>query len=363
MKNFHAFGIHLIRRLKMRLFINSRKEQKMIPYLTKGQGNILMTKTEEKATEKIVFSSNIMKQLLKTVNRIANTDTSVLIFGRSGTGKEIIGRKIHNNSYRKNSPFLIINCSCLNENTVESELFGHEKGAFTGAIRQKVGILEKANGGTLFLDGVSDLNSKTQTKLLRLLQEGEVYRVGGVVPIKLNLRVIACSSKNLAKEVTKGRFREDLYYRLNTISISLPSLSERPEDIPVLLKHFLGSVELEDKALKTLANYSWPGNVRELKNLCERWRVLYSGHVFQAQHLPDEFFGPKKPVGLSYDPNMSLADLNKAHILNSLQHFSSKRKAAKALGITVKTLYNRLHEYGIFDDYAMHSSFRANIDL
>ena len=335
----------------------------MIPYLSKGQGNMLVTKTEEKKEQKMIYGSDIMKHLQKTVDRIAGTNVSVLIFGRSGTGKEMLARQIHKKSHRKQHPFIVINCSCLNDNTVESELFGHEKGAFTGAIRQKTGLLEKANGGTLFLDEIGALSLKTQTKLLRLLQEGEIYRVGGTRPIKLNVRVLSCSHKNLAKEVIKGRFREDLYYRINTISISLPSLSERTEDIPLLLTHFLGKVELEESALEVLMKYSWPGNVRELQNLCERWRILHHEKVFQKIHLPAEFFSPKKPSALAYDPTMSLADVNKAHILNALQHFSSKRKAAKALGITVKTLYNRLHEYGVFEDYAGHPPLRVSADI
>ncbi len=332
----------------------------MIPYLSKGQGNILMNKVEEKNLEKIIHCSDIIKQTLKTVDRVSATDSTVLITGRSGTGKEMTAKRIHGRSYRKNRHFVVINCSCLNENTVESELFGHEKGAFTGAVRQKTGLLEKANGGTLLLDEVAELNLKMQTKLLRLLQGGEIHRVGGTVPIKLNVRVISCTNKNLAKEVIKGRFREDLYYRINTIAINLPSLSERPEDIPLLLKHFLGRIELEESTLKTLINYSWPGNVRELKNLCERLRIMHEeGSTIQKKQLPEEFWNKKRASAMSYDPNMSLADVNKAHILNALEHFASKRKAARALGITVKTLYNRLHEYGVFENYALHPSMRS----
>ena len=216
---------------------------------------------------------------------------------------------------------------------------------------------------TLFLDEISGLSSKVQTKLLRLLQEGEIYRMGGVTPIRLNIRVLSCTNKNLAEEVVKGRFREDLYYRINTITLSVPSLSERSEDIPVLLKHFLGRIELEPSTLKILISHSWPGNIRELKNLCERLRIMVEGNVVKKSHLPEEFFGKKKPSALLYDPNMSLADLNKAHILNALNHFNSKRQAAKALGITVKTLYNRLHEYGIFEHYALHSPFHTETNL
>ncbi len=331
----------------------------MIPYLNKGQGNTLMDNIKDKDSQsnKMIYGSEAMKKLFKVVDRVASTDSSILISGKSGTGKEMIARAIHNKSYRKNKAFTVINCSCLNENTVESELFGHEKGAFTGADRQKIGLLEKANDGTLVLDEIGDLKPKTQTKLLRLLQESEIYRVGGNVPIRLNIRVICSTNKNLAEEVIKGRFREDLYYRINTIAITMPSLSERPEDIPMLLKHFLGqNIQIEKPALTVLTNYSWPGNVRELKNLCERLRILQDGNIIKLNHLPEEILNRKKQSSVFYDPNVTLAELNKMYILNALEHFSSKRAAAKALGITVKTLYNRLHEYGAFKNYSMHST-------
>lgn len=331
----------------------------MIPYLNKGQGNTLMDdiKDKDSQSKKMIYCSEAMKKLFKVVDRVASTDSSILISGKSGTGKEMIAKAIHNKSYRKNKAFTVINCSCLNENTVESELFGHEKGAFTGADRQKIGLLERANNGTLVLDEIGDLKPKTQTKLLRLLQEGEIYRVGGNVPIRLNIRVICSTNKNLAEEVIKGRFREDLYYRINTIAITMPSLSERPEDIPMLLKYFLGqNIQVEKPALTVLMNYSWPGNVRELKNLCERLRILQDGNIIKLNHLPEEILNRKKQSSVFYDPNVTLAELNKMYILHALEHFSSKRAAAKALGITVKTLYNRLHEYGAFKNYSIHST-------
>ena len=336
----------------------------MIPYLNKGQGNTLMEdiKDQENKTE-IIHCSNAIKKLLKIVDKVAITDSSLLISGKSGTGKELIARTIHEKSYRKNKSFTVINCSCLNENTVESELFGHEKGAFTGADRQKIGLLERANHGTLVLDEIADLKPKNQAKLLRLLQESEIYRVGGKAPIHLNLRVICCTNKNLAEEVLKGRFREDLYYRINTITVTVPSLSERPEDIPVLLKHFLGEkMKIEQSTLAVLLNYSWPGNVRELKNLCERLRILHDGDIIKQIHLPEEFLGRRNNTSIAYDPRMTLAELNKMYILNALEHFSSKREAAKSLGITVKTLYNRLHEYGVFSEYAIHNSLQSSAD-
>ena len=328
----------------------------MIPYLSKGQGNILMeeVKDEDSQSQKLIYRSEAMDKLVKMANRLASTDSSVLILGKSGTGKEMIARYIHSKSYRKNRNFIVINCSCLNENTVESELFGHEKGSFTGAHKQKVGLLEQANGGTLVLDEIGDLKPRIQAKLLRLLQENEIYKVGGTVPIHLNIRVICSTNKNLAEEVIKGRFREDLFYRINTISIALPTLVERPADTPALLKHFLGpNVKVTKEALDILVQYSWPGNVRELKNLCERLCILQDGNVIEQSHLPEEFLNKKQDSTVPYDPSLTLAELNKFYILNALEHFSSKREAAKALGITVKTLYNRLHEYGVFENYAL----------
>ena len=334
------------------------RSKKVIPHLNKGQGNIVMddTKEDNSFEQKFIYCSDIVQQLLQTAKKVAITDSSVLLSGKSGVGKEMIAQYIHNKSYRKDKDFTVINCSCLNENTIESELFGHEKGAFTGADRQKTGLLEKANGGTLVLDEIGDLKPKAQTKLLRFLQEGEIYRVGGNVPIQLDLRVICCTSKNLAEQVLRGDFREDLYYRINIISLMVPSLSERPEDIPVLLKHFLGEhIELEKSALAILLNYSWPGNIRELKNLCERLKILQDENIIKENHLPTEFLNKKPASQAHYDPNISLAEMNKLHILNAMSYFSSKRDAAKALGITVKTLYNRLHEYGVFDDYSLHT--------
>ena len=339
----------------------------MIPYLSKGQGNILMGDIKDQNLEsrkvEIIHRTEIMKKLLKMADKIADTDSSVLISGASGTGKEMIARRIHSKSYRRNKEFVLINCSCLNENTIESELFGYEKGAFTGANQSKVGLLEQANNGTVVLDEIGDLKPKSQAKLLRLLQEGQIYRVGGRVPIQLNIRIICCTNKNLAEEVVRGSFREDLYYRINTISITLPSLSERPEDIPLLLKHFLGrNLEIEKSALAILIDYNWPGNVRELKNLCERLRILQDENIVRQDHLPEEFLIRKKRSSIPYDPGLTLAELNKLYILNALEHFSSKRRAAKALGITVKTLYNRLHEYGAFEHYSLHSPLPARTE-
>ena len=334
----------------------------MIPYLNRGQGNINMGPAAKSADSKssdskskIIYSSEAVKRILAMVDKVAGADSAVLIAGKSGVGKELIAKKIHEKSYRKHKPFIVINCSCLSENIIESELFGHEKGAFTGADRQKIGLLEAANGGTLVLDEIGDLKPSTQTKILRFLQEGEIYRVGGKQVIQLDIRVICCTNKDLSQEALKGRFREDLLYRINTIAFTIPSLSERTEDIPVLLQHFLDKeVHLEKEALDILMKYSWPGNVRELKNLCERLRILNTGNVIKKEHLPENFSPSEQKSMVPYTPGVTLAELNKLYILSALERASSKREAAKALGITVKTLYNRLHEYGVFNKFAVH---------
>jgi len=328
----------------------------MIPYLSKGQGNISMKKIKSLNSEnKIVYSSEVMKKVFMLVDKVVSTDSPVLINGKSGTGKEIVAKRIHNKSYRRDKPFIVINCSCLNENIIESELFGHEKGAFTGADRQRIGLLEVADQGTLVLDEINDLSLKAQVKILRFLENNEIYRVGGKEPIHLDIRVICCTNKDLSQEVLKGRFREDLLYRINTIAFTIPSLSERVEDIPVLLKHFLNEkVELEKEVLDILMNYTWPGNVRELKNLCERLVILNTGNTIKKEHLPDELLPGQQKSRVLYTPGITLAEVNKIYILSALEASRSKREAAKSLGITVKTLYNRLHEYGVFDKFAVH---------
>ena len=213
----------------------------MIPYLNKGQGNTLMDDVKDIRSKELVYRHESMVKLMKIIKKVASTDTSVLLIGKSGTGKELIASKIHQLGYRKNRPFTVINCSCLSDGMANSELFGHEKGAFTGAGSQKTGWLEKSHKGTVVLDEIGDLKPETQAGLLRFLQENEIYRVGSKTPIQLDVRIICITNKNLAEEVVKGRFREDLFYRINTITLEVPSLTERPEDISVLLKHFLGT--------------------------------------------------------------------------------------------------------------------------
>jgi len=316
--------------------------------------------------KQIVYKSEIMHQLMRMVERVAPSNATILLLGESGTGKELIAHAIHQRSSRKNKPFVAINCGALRETLLESELFGHEKGAFTGAYTRKIGLAEAANGGTLFLDEVGELSPGIQAKLLRFLQEGEVYRVGGKDPIKVNIRLISATNKELDKEVMSGNFREDLFYRINTIMLHSPPLRRRKEDIKPLVEHFLACSphgyldrgrQMSKEVVKILMRYDWPGNIRELRNICERLQILSEGYVIMPTDLPEYIHNPEHKICIDDgDPTMTLYELEKHYILKALNYFTgNKTQAANALGITIKTLYNKLHEYGEFDRYAVHS--------
>ena len=316
--------------------------------------------------KRIVYKSEVMRQLIRMVERVAPSNATVLILGESGTGKELIAHAIHEKSHRKNKPFVAINCGALRETLLESELFGHEKGAFTGAYTRKIGLAEVATGGTLFLDEIGELSPGIQAKLLRFLQEGEIYRVGGKDPIKVDIRLISATNKELDKEVMRGNFREDLFYRINTIMLHSPPLRRRKEDINSLVDHFLARSphgylnrgrQMSEEAVKILMRYDWPGNIRELQNVCERLQILAEGHVIMPGDLPEHIRNPDHKIVIDdYDPTMTLHELEKRYILKALNYFDgNKTQAANALGITIKTLYNKLHEYGEFERYAVHS--------
>lgn len=328
-----------------------------VPNLPRGQNT---------SGTQMIYKSEVMEQLMRMVDRVAPSQATVLILGQSGTGKELVARQIHEKSPRKDKPFVAINCGALRETLLESELFGHEKGSFTGAYARKIGLAEIANGGTLFLDEIGELTPGIQAKLLRFLQEGEIYRVGGKDPIRVNIRLISATNRNLEEEVSKGVFREDLFYRINTISIQMPPLSRRKEDINVLVDYFLSKGkhgylgrgrQVSPEAMKALMNYSWPGNVRELQNICERMQILAEGHMIMIGDLPDHVRTPnEKNLKMDeYDPQITLFDLEKRHILRALKYFNgNKTRAAHSLGITIKTLYNKLHMYGEFENFAVH---------
>lgn len=313
----------------------------------------------------IIYKSEVMNQVIKMVDRVAPSSAPVLILGESGTGKELIARAVHERSQRADKPFVAINCGALRETLLESELFGHEKGAFTGAYNRKIGLAEAASGGTLFLDEIGELSPGIQAKLLRFIQEGEVYRVGGKEPIKVDIRLISATNRELDSEVLNGTFREDLYYRINTITIHSPPLRRRKEDIQLLVEHFLSrgqsrvlnrGQEMSPEAMQALMKYEWPGNIRELQNLCERLQILADAQTIQASDLPESILKPENKLVIGqYDPSMTLHELERRYIVEALKHFEgNKTQAANALGITIKTLYNKLHEYGEFENFAIH---------
>ncbi len=325
-----------------------------------------LTRAQNSANAQMIYKSEVMAQLVRMIERVAPSQATVLILGESGTGKELIARLIHEKSARKSKPFVAINCGALRETLLESELFGHEKGSFTGAYTRKIGLAEIANGGTLFLDEIGELTQGIQSKLLRFLQEGEIYRVGGKEPIKVDIRLVSATNRDLEAEVVKANFREDLFYRINTITVHTPPLRRRKEDIPVLIEHFLGQGkhgylgrgrQMSPEAMQVLMNFAWPGNIRELQNVCERMQILAEGHMIMVGDLPDNIRRPNEKVNVEeYDPDVPLHEVEKRHILKALHYFNgNKTRAAHSLGITIKTLYNKLHMYGEFENFSVHS--------
>jgi two-component system response regulator HydG len=311
-------------------------------------------------TQHIIGRSAPMMRLMETVAQVAPSEATVLITGESGTGKEMIAGAIHFNSPRKDGPFVKINCAAITETLLESELFGHEKGAFTGAHRQKEGRFRQAHGGTLFLDEISEMSLAMQVKLLRVLQEREITRVGGEEVIKVNVRIIAATNKDLAREIEEGRFREDLYYRLNVVALEMPPLRERKEDIPLLAQHFLEALSRDNRkdikgftplAMDRLMKYDWPGNVRELMNAVERGVVLSRSEYLDEEVLSLVSSDKSSQDILSGDglnADMPLDEVEKTTILKTLESAGgNKSEAARRLGITRRTLHKRLKLYGV----------------
>lgn len=311
--------------------------------------------------QNIIGRSPAMVRILETVAQVAPSEATVLIAGESGTGKEMIAGAIHFNSPRKEGPFVKINCAAITETLLESELFGHEKGAFTGAYRQKEGRFRQAHGGSLFLDEISEMSLAMQVKLLRVLQEREITRVGGEEVIKVDVRLIAATNKDLLREIEAGRFRDDLYYRLNVVTLTVPPLRERREDIPLLAQHFsMLFSEKNHKAVKgftphamdRLLKYSWPGNVRELMNAVERGVVLSRSEYLDEEDLPLILRdGPMPGEIISEDAHLSgmpLDEVEKTTILKTLEAAGgNKSEAARRLGITRRTLHKKLKLYGV----------------
>lgn len=299
----------------------------------------------------------IMRQTIHRADQVSISDASVLISGESGTGKEVLARYIHQKSKRANGPFIALNCAAIPENLLESELFGHEKGAFSGAIARRVGKFEAANGGSLLLDEISEMDVRLQAKLLRALQEREIDRVGGSHPVKINVRIIATTNRDLKAEIKAGRFREDLYFRLNVVSITVPALRERPGDIPLLANHFalryaelngLPKRPLAAAALAKLVRNFWPGNIRELENTIHRAVLLGNGEQLEPEIIETGTTEPEAPSYASAVPlaGRSVHDVEREHILRTLQHcFGNRTHAATILGISIRALRNKLNEY------------------
>ena len=327
----------------------------------------------------LVGTSGAMALVYEQIARVAGTSVTVFITGESGTGKELVARTVHDLSRRRAKPFLAVNCGAISPNLIESEIFGHEKGSFTGAERQHQGFFERAHGGTLFLDEITEMPLELQVKLLRVLETGTFMRVGSTTPQETDVRVVAAANRDPAQAVAQGRFREDLLYRLNVFPLELPPLRERLEDLPLLVKHFLQEIGQREgmakratpAALDRLAQYRWPGNVRELRNVLQRAYVMSAGPEITDQWLPrDMAAAAAAPVApprvqahapaaaaaatgdgdarIQVTVGTPLAAVERQVILATLEHFGHhKERTAAALGVSLKTLYNRLKEYGI----------------
>jgi DNA-binding NtrC family response regulator len=308
----------------------------------------------------IVGKSARLKQVHELIESAAPTDATILVQGESGSGKELVARAVHANSQRASGPFVAINCGALPETLLESELFGHVKGAFTGAQFNKPGLFEEASGGTIFLDEIGETTPATQVKLLRVLQEQEVRRVGDTKTVKVNARVVAATNTDLMGLVREGKFREDLYYRLNVIAIEVPPLRERIEDLPLLVRHFLekygektgrGQKEVAPQAMALLEGYPWPGNIRELENTIERAVILSKTPVIGPSDLPPQVRAghETRGVGTGFEPgSLTLDELERTYIVTSLERFAGNQAAtASALGISRTTLWRKLKAYGL----------------
>jgi two-component system, NtrC family, response regulator HydG len=313
--------------------------------------------------EGVIGDSPQMRDVIERLKRIAPTNASVLIQGETGTGKELVAQAIHQNSPRKNKPFVALNCAALSENILESELFGHVKGAFTDASADRIGKFEYAHGGTMFLDEVGDMPLPTQIKLLRVLENSEITRVGSNHPIKVNVRILSATNRNLEESITAGTFRSDLYHRLKVVTIRLPTLSERSQDIPILIDYFIRQFSarhgkqirgMSPAARRKLLGFDWPGNVRQLRNVVESMVVVDYDGLLDVDDLPEEFCGPPEPTGEPSTASLTalvgrpLIELEKLFVSETLRLTAGNREeAAKMLGIGERTLYRKIKEYGL----------------
>ncbi|GMW00828.1 MAG: sigma-54-dependent Fis family transcriptional regulator [Candidatus Hydrogenedentota bacterium] len=320
-----------------------------------------VTRFEQSAFEELLGSTPAMKRVIEIITKVAPTDSTVLLLGESGTGKEVLANTVHRLSARRELPFIAINCAALPDQLLESEMFGHVKGAFTGAESDKAGLFEEADGGTIFLDEIGDMALVTQAKLLRVLQNGEIRPVGSNQSKRVNVRVIAATNRNLEQSVADGQFREDLYFRLNVIQIRIPPLRERLESLPRLIAHFVQRYsreygrsirEIDDHAQSLLRNYAYPGNVRELESIIAHAIIMADGDVIRAKDLPDAVLHGTQPrlalPNYVADQFPTLTEMESQLIRSALDRFDGNQTdAAKKLGISRSTLWRKMKEYGI----------------
>ncbi len=362
-----ACGIETNKDAAVKAIQSGAKEYVPLPPDEELIAAVLEAITEE--AKSVIFASAAMTKVIAMADQIAPSEASVLITGESGTGKEVIARYIHEKSKRASKPMISVNCAAIPENLLESELFGHEKGAFTGAVARRIGKFEEANGGTILLDEISEMDLRLQAKLLRVLQEREVDRIGAGKPVKVNIRVLATSNRNMQEEVKKGTFREDLFFRLNVITLDMPPLRDRKEDINILAEHFIAKYakangveerKLSDAALTKLSAYHWPGNVRELENTMHRTVLLATGKEIEPEAImlqgapePETPTTPASNAGTS-EPSSSGSNLvgrtvesvEQEMILDTLNHcLGNRTHAANILGISIRTLRNKLKQY------------------
>lgn len=339
-------------RSKEILPIIERAKQK---WVLSQENQQLKAKLAKVSSTQWIGPSPLMQQITQEAMSVADSEASVLLLGKSGTGKSLLARRIHNASPRNSGTFITLNCGAIPENLMESEMFGHEKGAFTGAGKRKLGKFELANQGTLFLDEVTEMAPRLQVKLLRVLQEGEFERIGGSETLRSHARIIAASNLDIEKAIAEGRFREDLYYRLNVIQIVLPSLSQRKEDIPLLVESFLKKhakknnrcfKNINKEALDILVQWDWPGNVRELENVIERAVVLSKDEEIMKRDIPSQLHHYSSDQVLKFPLGTPIRDVEKAMILSTLKMTDGdKTKAAEILGITARTIYRKEAEW------------------